>query len=157
MNSARLNTFDDLQVGDAYATPGITIAESHLLSFAGLTGDFTPHHVDEAFAQDLGFKGRLAHGLLVLGLVDGLKNRSSIQFDVVAALRWTDWSFLKPVYVGDRIEAHIEISDKRETRSGERGIVTLRIRVTNQDGVVVQEGENQLMLQRSRATKQPAA
>lgn len=156
MNYSNVNTFDDLEVGDAFETPGITIAESHLLGFAGLTGDFMPHHVDESFSKGMGFSGRIAHGLLVLSLVDGLKNRSAVQFDVVAALGWSDWRFLKPAYIGDRIAAHIEIGAKRETRSGTRGVVTLRIQVKNQDGVVIQEGENQLMLQRRAALQDTA-
>jgi acyl dehydratase len=147
MKKTVLNKFNDVEIGDAFETPGITIAESHVLGFAGLTGDFMPHHVDETFARELKFKGRIAHGLLVLSLVDGLKNRALVQFDVVAALNWENWRFVKPVYMGDRISARIEIANKRLTRSGERGIVTLRIEVFNQDGEVVQDGCNQIMLQ----------
>jgi 3-hydroxybutyryl-CoA dehydratase len=147
MKKTVLNKFNDVEIGDTFDTPGITIAESHVLGFAGLTGDFMPHHVDETFARELKFKGRIAHGLLVLSLVDGLKNRALVQFDVVAALNWENWRFVKPVYIGDRINARIEIANKRLTRSGERGIITLRIEVRNQDGEVVQDGCNQIMLQ----------
>jgi 3-hydroxybutyryl-CoA dehydratase len=147
MKKTVLNKFNDVEIGDTFDTPGITIAESHVLGFAGLTGDFMPHHVDETFARELKFKGRIAHGLLVLSLVDGLKNRALVQFDVVAALNWENWRFVKPVSIGDRINARIEIANKRLTRSGERGIITLRIEVCNQDGEVVQDGCNQIMLQ----------
>lgn len=146
MHTTQLNKFDDLSVGDSFKTPGITISESQILGFAGLTGDFMPHHVDEKFATDLGFRGRLAHGLLVLSLVDGLKNRSLVQFDVIAALNWESWRFAGPVFVGDRIEAELTVSAKRLTTSGKRGIVTLDIKVKNQHGEIVQEGSNQLML-----------
>ncbi|WP_282343399.1 MULTISPECIES: MaoC/PaaZ C-terminal domain-containing protein [Pseudomonas] len=155
MHNSTANSYDDIEIGERFVTPGITVSESHVLGFAGLTGDFMPHHVDETFAKELGFKGRLAHGLLVLSLVDGLKNRAKVQFDVLAALNWQDWRFLKPVYVGDRIHAEIEIRDKRPTRNETRGIVTLAIRVLNQDGEVVQEGENQLMLLRRPTGKTP--
>lgn len=146
MHTTSLNKFGDLNEGDAFITPGITVSEAQILGFAGLTGDFMPHHTDEKFATDLGFRGRLAHGLLVLGLVDGLKNRSLIQFDVIAALNWDSWRFVGPVYVGDRIDAEITIAAKRLTKSGTRGIVTLDIKVRNQHGEIVQEGKNQLML-----------
>lgn len=146
MHTTTLNKFGDLAEGDTFTTPGITVSEAHILAFAGLTGDFMPHHTDEQFARDLGFRGRLAHGLLVLGLIDGLKNRSMIQFDVVAALNWESWRFVGPVYAGDRIDAEIKIAAKRLTKSGTRGIVTLDIKVRNQHGEVVQEGSNQLML-----------
>ncbi|QGZ65592.1 MaoC family dehydratase [Paraburkholderia acidisoli] len=146
MHSTTLNKFGDLKEGDTFRTPGITVSESQILAFAGLTGDFMPHHTDEQFAKDLGFRGRLAHGLLVLGLVDGLKNRSMVQFDVVAALNWDAWRFVGPVFAGDRIDAEITIAERRLTRSGTRGIVTLDIKVRNQHGEIVQEGRNQLML-----------
>ncbi|MGS0897194.1 MaoC family dehydratase [Burkholderia stagnalis] len=146
MHTTTLNKFSDLEEGDSFRTPGITITESQILAFAGLTGDFMPHHTDEKFATALGFRGRLAHGLLVLGLVDGLKNRSMIHFDVVAALNWESWRFAGPVYVGDRIDAQITIVGKRLAKSGTRGIVTLEIKAMNQNGEVVQEGRNQLMI-----------
>ncbi|MDR5760540.1 MaoC/PaaZ C-terminal domain-containing protein [Caballeronia sp. LZ035] len=146
MHTTTLNKFGDLEEGDSFRTPGITITDSQILAFAGLTGDFMPHHTDEQFAKNLGFRGRLAHGLLVQSLVDGLKNRSMVHFDVVAALNWEAWRFSGPVYAGDRIDAQITIAGKRLTKSGTKGIVTLDIKVMNQHGEVVQEGRNQLMI-----------
>jgi len=48
--------------------------------------------------------------------------------------------------VGDRIHARLVIADKRLTSKGNRGIVTLDIKGINQNGEVVQEGTNQIMV-----------
>ena len=45
-----------------------TIGESDVYLFAGLTGDLSPNHVNEAFMQTTRFGHRIAHGVLVLGL-----------------------------------------------------------------------------------------
>lgn len=141
---------EDLRPGDWYRTGGILVTESHVVGFAGLGGDFFDLHMDEAFARDLGFAGRAAHGLLVLALTDGLKNRAAVQLAAVASLGW-DWTFAAPVLIGDRIEARLTVADTRLTSRGDRGIVHLRIAVENQHGEDVQHGINTLMMRRRDA------
>ena len=69
--------FEEIAVGMAWDTPGITVTEGHILAFAGLSGDFYDIHVDDDYARSLGYPGRIAHGLLGLALADGLKNRAT--------------------------------------------------------------------------------
>jgi len=145
MLESQKNYYEDIDVGFHYETPSITVSEHHVLSFAGLSGDFSQVHVDEDFANKMGFNGRLAHGLLGLALVDGLKNRSLIHFHVVAALNW-NWRFSGPIYIGDQLKAQLTILDKRLTSKGNRGIITLDIKAVNQHGTIVQEGVNQIMV-----------
>ncbi|MFO1050133.1 MAG: MaoC/PaaZ C-terminal domain-containing protein [Geminicoccaceae bacterium] len=139
--------FDALQVGDQWTTDGLLITDGHLLAFAGLTGDFFAPHMDDVAARELGFPGRIAHGLLILGLVDGLKNRAKVQLAAIASLGWT-WEFRRPVHPGDRITARIEVAGLRPTRRPERGIVRLGFTVLNQHGETIQDGENRLMVHR---------
>ena len=141
---------EDLAPGDRFRTGGILVTESHIVGFAGLTGDFFDVHMDDAFARGLGFPGRVAHGLLVLSLVDGLKNRADVRLAAVASLGW-DWSFAGAVFIGDRIAAEIAVVDTRTTKRGDRGIVRLAFSVRNQDGAEVQRGTNTLMMRRRGA------
>ncbi|MDD1777512.1 MAG: hypothetical protein LUQ65_05030, partial [Candidatus Helarchaeota archaeon] len=61
-------TYDSIKVGEkAVFTKTITEADDYL--FAGITGDFNPMHVDEAYASQTQFKGRIAHGVLSAGLI----------------------------------------------------------------------------------------
>jgi acyl dehydratase len=139
--------YEDVEPGERFATGGIVVTESHVMGFAGLTGDFFDLHVDEEFARSLGFPGRVAHGILGLAIVDGLKNRAETRFRAVASLGW-NWKFTRPILIGDRIHAEIEVQSKRETRRADRGILVLAFEVKNQKDEVVQEGTNDLMVLR---------
>ena len=138
--------FEDLQAGDWYATGHIVVTEAHIVAFAGLSGDFFDVHMDDAFAREQGFPGRIAHGLLVLALTDGLKNRAGVRIMAVASLGW-NWRFTGPILAGDRIGARITVTEARLSRKGQ-GIVTLRLEVTQQEGKFVQQGETTLLVRR---------
>jgi len=137
--------YEEVPVGLSFDTDGIVITESHIVQFAGLSGDFFALHMDDDFARSLGFPGRVAHGLLGLILVDGLKNRASHRFQAVASLSW-QWNFRKPMFPGDRISGRLRVADKRPTRRGDRGILTLAIEVRNANGEILQDGTNLLMV-----------
>jgi len=137
--------FEEIESDLSYTTSGIVVTESHVVQFAGLSGDFFDVHMDDEFARDLGFPGRIAHGLLGLAMIDGLKNRATTMLAAVATLEWT-YRFLKPVLLGDRIQGRIRVLDKRTTKRPDRGIVRLQIEVRNQHQVLIQEGINTLMV-----------
>ena len=137
--------FDDVDACDSYETAGVTVTEAHVVGFAGLSGDLFDVHMDDQFAREAGFPGRIAHGLLGLALADGLKTRCKIHLKGIATLNW-NWSFRAPVMIGDRIHVRITFKAKRATKRSDRGIVTLGMEVVNQDGFVVQDGESLLLM-----------
>lgn len=143
--------YEDVPVGFTFETGGLTVTESHVVAFAGLSGDFFDLHMDDDFARSQGFTGRVAHGLLCLALVDGLKNRAHARFAAVASLSW-QWNFRQAVYIDDRIAARITVVAKRETRRADRGILSLQFEVVNGAGTVVQDGSNLLMVRTRSAT-----
>jgi len=55
--------FEDLEVGmyDVYAK---TITDADIITFAGMSGDTNPVHLNHEFAAETMFKGRIAHGML---------------------------------------------------------------------------------------------
>jgi len=129
------------------------VTEAHIVAFAGISGDFFDVHMDDEFAREQGFPGRIAHGLLGLCLIDGLKNRAEVQLQAVASLGWKEWSFKAPIVAGDNIGATIFVDDMRLTSSGERGIVQLKFDVRKGDGITVQSGCNVLLMRRSERAK----
>ena len=141
--------FEDLRAGDHYETGKIVVTEAHIVTFAGLSGDFFDLHMDDEFAKSQGFPARVAHGILGLALTDGLKNRSAVRLMAAASLGW-NWKFCAPILVGDRIGAKLRVAAVRLSSKGQ-GILTLALQVTNQAGLVVQEGETTLLV-RHRAT-----
>lgn len=143
--------FDEIEPGLTFTTSGIVVTESHVVQFAGISGDFFDVHMDDEFARGVGFPGRVAHGLLCLAMVDGLKNRATTSLAAVATLEWT-YRFHKPVLLGDRIQGRIRVLDKRPTRRSDRGIVRLQVEVHNQHGVLIQDGLNVLMVRTGART-----
>lgn len=139
--------FDAIKIGDRIVTGEVGVTANMIDAFADLTGDRFAIHMDDAAAQSKGFSGRVAHGLLVLSLIDGLKNQTPAQFEAVASLGW-NWRFSRPVLVGDRLRAAITVLSKRETSRLDRGILELDFTVENQSRDVVQSGTNLLMVHR---------
>ncbi|HUV69838.1 MAG TPA: MaoC/PaaZ C-terminal domain-containing protein [Terracidiphilus sp.] len=135
--------FEDLKAGDWFETGHLVVTEAHIVAFAGLSGDFFDIHMDDEFARAQGFAGRIAHGLLGLALTDGLKNRASVRIMAIASLGW-NWRFTGPIFAGDRIGVKVAVKEARLSSKGQ-GIVTLHLKVTQQEGRVVQEGETTLL------------
>ncbi len=138
--------YGDLAQGDTWQTGEADITPTLIDDFAAVTGDRFAIHMTEAGAASYGFKARVAHGLLILSMADGLKNLSPVQLRAVASLDW-QWMFVSPVFVGDRIRARITVRSIGLTKKPDRGIVMLAFSVTNQDDALVQTGTNQLMMQ----------
>ena len=75
--------------------------------------------------------------------------------DVIGALGFSDWRYLTPLFVGDTVHVEVEITGKRVTSDGARGVIERRIRLVQQDGTVTQQGLAQMMV-RVRADKERA-
>ena len=145
--------FEDIEVGATYETPSRTVEARDVAAFADLTGDHNPLHTDEAFARAGPYGERIAHGPLVLSLAVGLMSASGFATDTALGLvAVDDWHFLAPVRMGDAIRVIFTVTGKRESSKPGRGIVERRVRVVDQDGRTVQEG-NWVILVRTRGTR----
>lgn len=139
--------FDDVALDDRIETARLTVTPAMIDAFADLTGDRFEIHLSDAAAQRHGFAARVAHGLLVLSLIDGLKNQCPAQFKALASLGW-EWRFQAPVLCDDSIQARLTIAEKRPTTRQDRGILRLEVTAVNQRAEVVQRGHNLLMVYR---------
>ena len=140
--------FEDFAVGDEFVTPGRTVTEADVVMFAALSGDYNPVHTDAEYMKESIFGERIAHGLLGLSLVGGLKYRTDYAPEADMAFLGLSWAFRGPIRFGDTIHAILRITAKRETSKPDRGILVQAIQVLNQQGQVVQEGEFTSMLKR---------
>lgn len=137
--------FDNIAPSDVVDIGSVTVTAAMIDRFAALTGDrFEIHMSDDAAARH-GFAARVAHGLLVLSLIDGLKNQAAARFKAQASLGW-DWSFQAPVLAGDTVSASITVLSIKPVSAGDRAVVTLRFDARNQSGITVQQGTNRLMV-----------
>jgi len=79
--------FEDFQVGETVVTRARTVTETDIVSFAALTGDWYPLHTDVEYAKKGPFGERIAHGLLVLSIANGLL--LSMTWRSLRSMAWT--------------------------------------------------------------------
>lgn len=138
--------FEDYAVGAERATSGRTITEADVVTHAGHTGDFFPHHVDAEFARTTPFRQRIAHGTMTFAIGIGM---TASQINPVAFTYGYDrLRFPKPVFIGDTIHTRVSIKEKQpdQKRPG-FGRVVEACEVINQRGDVVMYCEHILMVQ----------
>lgn len=146
--------FNDFNKGDRFETVARTVTETDLVSFAMLSGDWNPIHSDEEFARTTRFGKRIVHGIFGIALITGLIGREGwFEGSAVAMLGIQDWTFKAPVFVGDTLHAVMEITSKRLTSGGDRGVVDRRFSLVNQQGEVVQGGHIAVMLRVASETE----
>lgn len=111
-----------------------TISETDIYLYAGITGDLNPAHINEEYAKNTFFKGRIAHGMLTAGLISavvGMRLPGPGTIYLAQELKFT-----APVRIGDTIKAEGEVIELIP----EKNIAVIKTTCTNQDGTVVLTG-----------------
>ena len=140
--------YEDATVGDNCWTPSFTVTGEVIDTYARVSGDHNPVHVDQDYASKSHFGRRVGHGLLGLAIADGLKSQSEYRFHPGYSLGWTA-DFLAPIGIDDTLTLKFWVGSMRESNSRPGwGIVVLPCELVNQDGVVVMRAEHRLMVPR---------
>lgn len=140
---------EDLAIGmSRHLFKEVTQADIEL--FAQVSTDHNPVHLDEDYARDTFFKGRIAHGMLSAGLISAvigeqLPGHGSIYLS-------QNLRFLVPVRIGDlvRAEARITALDPLKRR------VTLETHCSVGKTMVI-KGEAVVLAPSRKADAQPRA
>lgn len=116
-----------------------TITETDIVTYAGLSGDFNPIHVDKEYAKKTRFGERIAHGLLSSSLLSQLlgvhlPGKGAVYME-------QSLKFKAPVFIGDTITATATVQEFIE----EKNILKLLTECHNQNGQLVITG-NAVML-----------
>lgn len=143
--------FEDLHPGRRFDLGDVKVARATVESFAQLTGDDHPLHLDAAYARAAGFADQLAHGSLVAALVIGRFIESAIMNESLIAMSDLRWNFLAPIYVDQRVAITMEITDRRLKSDVTRGSVGRRFEVRD-GGQLLQEGASHLLVRTRDAT-----
>jgi 3-hydroxybutyryl-CoA dehydratase len=98
--------FEDLEVGQ---TAGFakTITEADIVLFAGVSGDTNPIHLNEEYASQTMFKGRIAHGMLSAALISTVLGTKLPGPGCVYIAQ--NLKFKAPVKIGDTVLAKVEV------------------------------------------------
>lgn len=130
--------FEDFKLG-MKASTSKTITETDVILFAGVSTDINPVHLDEEAAKKGIFGKRVAHGILVSGLISAvLGNKLPGPGSIYMG---QELKFLAPVFIGDTVTAEVEIIELIPEKSR----IKLNTTCTNQNGKVVIAGTALIM------------
>lgn len=124
----------DVTVGQT-ARRTITVSEEMVADYARITGDYNPLHFDSEFTSRTRFGRLMAQGGITTGLLHAL-----VAMDMPGpgtVFMSQEWSFPRPVYIGDTITAEATVKSVKEGRP----IATLGFVVRNEGEEPVLEGE----------------
>lgn len=114
-----------------------TVSETDVYMFAGITGDFSPNHVNKAYMEKSSYGRLMAHGALMVGFMSTASTMAIAHCrdadETPVSLGYDRVRFLAPVFLGDTVTVDYEIAEiTPETRRSVGDI-----KVTNQDGTLV--------------------
>lgn len=119
-----------------------TVSESDVYMYAGITGDFSPNHVNKAYMEKSSYGRLMAHGALMIGFMSTASTMAIAHTrdadETPVALGYDRIRFLKPVFLGDTVTVTYTITaiDPAAKRS------TADIKITNQDGDLTTVGQH---------------
>lgn len=125
-----------LKIGDTTSFTK-TVSESDVYQFAGITGDFSPNHVNKAYMEKSSYGRLMAHGALIVGFMSTVSTQiiahSREAEETPVSVGYDKVRFLKPVFLGDTITVAYTVSEidivRRRSTAG--------IEVTNQNDELV--------------------
>lgn len=123
-------TYADLSVGmsEEYIK---TITDGDIVSFAEVSGDTNPMHLDDDFAAGTFFRGRIAHGMLTASLISTIIG--TLLPGPGCIYLGQNLKFLRPVRIGDTVLARVVI----ETLIPEKKRAALRTTCAVNDKLVL--------------------
>lgn len=135
--------YDEVKVGDAFGDC-VTVTETHLVLAAGMFGDFNPLHVDETFAQQSRFGGRILHGPFTSALVSAPVG----MYFAGTAIAYLEHAcrFKAPVRAGDTLTTQWTVTGTTDKAKHKGGIIEMKGQSINQHGDVVVEADGKILV-----------
>ena len=133
--------FEEFRKGECLKTRSRVVTPTDIDLFAAVTGAVNPLFLQGEFAQKRGFKGRISPGALNLAINIGLIYSLGIVDQAIAFMSIDRLKFLTSVYPKDTLSAYLEVIGKKKIEKEDRGVVTFRSILENQEGQKVLEAE----------------
>lgn len=121
------------KVGDSDSVT-VVITDEMVRAFAALSGDDNPVHLDDAYASKTRFGRRIAHGMLLGGLLSRVAGTKIPGPGTIVISQ--DIRYKEPCFIGDTVTAEIKILHMR----ADKPVIKIASRVTNQNGEVLIDG-----------------
>ena len=139
--------FEDFVVGDIYEhRPGRTITETENTWFTLLTMNTHPMHFDAEYAKHSEFGKCIICSPFTVAILVGM-SVTDVSQKAIANLGWSEIRLTHPLFAGDTLTGESEVLGKRESKSRPNaGIVTVKTRGFNQNGVLVCDFERNILI-----------
>ena len=136
--------YEDFTLNETRQTSARTISAEDIDFHAKESGDFFPHHMDEAWCNTQPFKHRIAHGTLIFTVAVGLT--ADLINEVSMTYGYDRLRFINPVFINDSIQVTVTIKDKKDHKKPGYGLVTELVECFNQQGELVMVFEHLLLV-----------
>ena len=130
--------FEDVVVDNVQVTPAITVTETHVAMYLGMT-------------REAPLGSGAVPDVLPLCMVIGLGWRVKDPPLVVLAFVGLDWQIMRELRVGDTVHSRSRILSKRPMRDG--GLVVDERTIIDQHGEVVQQGRFTFLVAKRHVAK----
>ena len=127
-------TFDEIEIG-LQEMFSVNITEEHMDTFAKMSGDLNPMHVDSNYAKEHGYKDKIVYGMLTSSFYSTLVGMYLPGEKCL--LNKCDVEYRKPVYVGDSLNVYGEVVEKRNATRR----IKIKGKMVNQEGITVNTAE----------------
>ncbi len=138
MNNNNALCIEDIEIGMS-ASFEKTLGEKEVRQFTELTGDDNPIHLDEEFAKDTFFKGRIVHGMFTASMISTVLGTKLPGTGAIYMSQSV--TFKGPVFVGNSVRATATVVEMNEKRR----IMTLKCECHVGDRLVL-DGEAKVMV-----------
>lgn len=112
-----------------------TIGEYDVYAFAGVSGDFSPNHVNHEYMSRTPYGQRIAHGVLTMALMSTCSSKliEELGNPPTVSYGYDRVRFIKPVFIGDTLTVRYRVASVEDDGAKSFSDVT----VTNQRGETV--------------------
>jgi len=132
-----------VSIGDS-AVFSKTVGEADVYLYAGITGDFSPNHINEAEMRRTAYGRRMAHGAMLIGFMSTTSTMVAERAgregapETPVSLGYDRIRFINPVFIGDTVSVTYRVAkidlEKRRAVSD--------VTVTNEEGKTVAVGQH---------------
>jgi 3-oxoacyl-[acyl-carrier protein] reductase len=143
-------TFGDIAVGETFELTR-AFSEQDVDAFAMLTGDFSPLHVDAAYARSTEFGERVVHGMLTASLFSNLvgmhiPGRGALYLG-------QELTFRRPAMIDEQLTARAKVTGKNEATA----TISLATEIRNIAGKVLVSGTGRVKIRGQTSPANDAA
>jgi acyl dehydratase len=131
-------TFEEIQIGDT-AEYSKKMTRKIVDTFAQISGDDNPLHVDREYGAKSRFGANIVHGMLASALICrvlGVQLPGEGTIHVSQSLK-----FIKPIYIGETVTARITVTEKNV----ENKRIKMKTIILNNDGEEATVGEAEVI------------